>query len=155
MRAQVGATRHKSKSKGLPEVQESLLEHPTEGEGSVKSKEQSSLPFEGETQVDLFKQKGIRKVFHDDQWYFSIVDVIEAITDSLSPSRYWTELRAKLTEEGGDQLFANIEKLKMPGADGRERATDAASTETLFRIIQSVPSPKAEPFKRWLAQAKE
>ena len=72
-------------------------------------------------------------------------------TETASPSRYWNELKANLFKES-DQLFGGIEKLPMPGADGRNRATDAANTETLFRIIQSVPSSKAEPFKRWLAR---
>lgn len=119
---------------------------------AIEMKKQAVLPFEGEMTVTLFKDKEVRRVFHDGEWFFSLVDVMEAITDTASPSRYWADLRTKLTAEGYDQLFDGIEKLKMPGADGRERGTDAASTETLFRIIQSVPSPKAEPFKRWLAR---
>ncbi|WP_078409443.1 BRO family protein [Dehalococcoides mccartyi] len=120
----------------------------------MNAKKQSPLPFEGETQTDLFRPSGkpIRKVFHNDEWYFSIVDVIEAVTESSSPSRYWNELREKMRQETGDELFAKIEKLKMPSADEKQRETDAANTETLFRIIQSIPSPKAEPFKKWLAR---
>ena len=107
---------------------------------------------EGQLAIAEFKGKEVRRVLHDDEWYFSVVDVIEAITESASPSRYWSELRSKLRDEGVDHLFANIEKLKMPGADGKNYATDAADTETIFRILQSVPSKRAEPFKRWLAK---
>lgn len=121
----------------------------------MPNKKPQMMPFEGETTVALFKDKAVRRSFHNDEWYFSLVDVIAAITDSASPSRYWTELRTKLLDEGydeRDQPFGGIERLKMTAADGKERETDAANTETLFRIIQSIPSPKAEPFKRWLAK---
>ena len=108
---------------------------------------------EGQFEIAEFRGKEVRKVLHDDEWYFSVVDVIEAITESPRPAKYWNDLKTRLTEqEGFDQLSANIGKLKMPGADGRERPTDAANTETVFRIIQSIPSKKAEPFKRWLAK---
>ena len=115
---------------------------------------ESIAPVLGEGQLEIaeFRGKEIRKVLHDDEWYFSIVDVVKAITESASPTRYWNELRAKLAAEGANQLFDNIEKLKMPGVDGKQRPTDAADTETVFRIIQSIPSKKAEPFKRWLAK---
>lgn len=114
---------------------------------------EADLIGEGEAQMVLFKGKEIRQVFHDDEWFFSIVDVIGAMTESTSPSRYWTELRGKLKEEGADNdLFDNIEKLKMRGTDGKLYPTDSVNTETLFRIIQSIPSPKAEPFKKWLAK---
>ena len=108
---------------------------------------------EGQLAVEAFKGKKVRKVLHDNEWYFSIVDVMEAVAETASPSRYWNELKAKLVnEEGFDELFGNIEKLKMTSADGKERLTDAANTETMFRIVQSIPSKKAEPFKRWLAK---
>ncbi len=108
---------------------------------------------EGECQMTLFNRREIRKVFHNNEWFFSIVDAIGAITDSTQPSRYWNELKTQLTEkEGYNKLFGNIEKLKMPASDGRMFLTEAVNVETLFRIIQSVPSPKAEPFKRWLAK---
>lgn len=113
---------------------------------------EADLIGEGDSQLVLFKGKKIRQVFHDDEWFFSIVDVIEAITGSASPSRYWTELRDKLKEEGANELFDNIEKLKMPSHDGKLRYAEAVNTETLFRIVQSIPSPKAEPFKKWLAK---
>lgn len=113
----------------------------------------SNLPFEGETAIALFQAKQVRRVFHDDEWYFSIVDVIEVLTDSTTPRRYWSDLKDKLgAESGEDQLYEEIVQLKLEAADGRQRETDCASAEGLFRIIQSVPSPKAEPFKRWLAR---
>ncbi|MFN0280007.1 MAG: Bro-N domain-containing protein [Pyrinomonadaceae bacterium] len=111
------------------------------------------VPFEGECQMSLFNRKEIRKVFHDNEWFLSVIDVIEAITESDRPSKYWTDLKRQLSEnEGFSQLSENIGKLKMPGADGKFYPTEAVNVETLFRIIQSIPSPKAEPFKRWLAR---
>ncbi len=111
------------------------------------------VPYEGECQMTLFNRKEIRKVFHDNEWFLSIVDVIEAITETDRPSKYWTDLKRQLAEkEGFNQLSENIGKLKMPAADGRMYPTEAVNVETLFRIIQSIPSPKAEPFKRWLAR---
>ena len=105
------------------------------------------------TKIAVFKSKKIRKVIHNDEWYFSIIDVIEALTDSSNPRRYWSDIKSKLSEnEGFDQLYEKIVQLKMEATDGKMRETDTASTETIFRIIQSVPSPKAEPFKRWLAK---
>ena len=120
----------------------------------MAQKKIKALPvLAGQFEVIVFNDKEVRRVFHDNEWHFSVVDVIEAITDSASPSRYWNELRAKLAkEEGCEELFANIEKLKMVATDGKERPTDAANVETLFRIVQSVPSKKAEPIKRWLAK---
>ena len=111
------------------------------------------LPFEGELQTNLFKPSGktVRKVFHNDEWYFSVVDVLEAVTESDRPRKYWSDLKAKLAKEGS-QLSEKIGQLKMPSPDGKEYLTDAANTETIFRIMQSVPSPKAEPFKKWLAK---
>ncbi|AQU02540.1 MAG: Bro-N domain-containing protein [Dehalococcoides mccartyi] len=107
---------------------------------------------EGEIQISLFKNKEIRRVLHDGEWFFSVVDIIEAITDSIRPRQYWTDLKSKIIKEGANELYENIVQLKMPASDGKERDTDAADAETVFRIIQSIPSPKAEPFKRWLAK---
>jgi hypothetical protein len=120
----------------------------------MKEKNKELIPFEGETQADLFKPAGkhIRKVFHNDEWHFSIVDVIEAITDSDRPRKYWADLKGKLVKEGAVELSEKIGQFKMTSQDGKERETDAANTETLFRILQSVPSPKAESFKKWLAK---
>ena len=108
---------------------------------------------EGALEICQFSDKSIRKICHNDEWYFSIVDVIAALSDTESPSRYWFELKAKLVHmEGFEQLFGKIEKLKFQARDGKFYSSDAANTETVFRIIQSIPAPKAEPFKQWLAR---
>ncbi len=112
-----------------------------------------AIPYEGECQMTLFKSKEIRKVFHDNEWFLSIVDVIEAITESDRPSAYWTDLKSDLAKkEGFNEIYDKIVKLKMPGIDGKMYPVEAVNVETLFRIIQSIPSEKAEPFKRWLAK---
>jgi DNA-damage-inducible protein D len=114
---------------------------------------QESVAFEGELQLALFKGKEIHKVFHDNEWYFSVVDVIEAITGTERPRQYWGDLKKQLSEkEGFRELYEKIVQLKMPSSDGKMYQRDAVNVETLFRIIQSVPSPTAEPFKRWLAK---
>jgi prophage antirepressor-like protein len=102
--------------------------------------------------VALFEGKRIRKVFHEGEWWFSIIDVIEVLTDSSIPKRYWSDLKKKLAEEGATETYEKIVRLRMPASDGKLRLTDCADTEIMFRIIQSIPSPKAEPFKRWLAK---
>lgn len=108
---------------------------------------------EGEVQLVLFRGAEIRQVCHNDEWHFAIVDVIGAITDSSSPKRYWSDLKAKMAkDEGFDELYEDIVQLPFEGADGKMYKSDACDTQTLFRIIQSVPSPKAEPFKKWLAK---
>lgn len=117
------------------------------------NKNEIELIPEGEVQICQFAGSNIRKILHNDEWFFSIVDVVTAMTDSSQPSRYWNELKTKLADnEGANQLFGKIEKLPIKGADGRSRLADTGNTETIFRIIQSIPSPKAEPFKRWLAK---
>ena len=101
----------------------------------------------------VFKGKEIRKVIFNGEWYFSIIDVVHALTDSSNPRRYWSDLKLKLSQdEGFNQLYEKIVQLKLQAPDGKMRETDTANTETLLRIIQSIPSPKAEPFKRWLAK---
>lgn len=107
--------------------------------------------------IKIFEEKKVRTLWDDEteEWYFSVVDVVEILTDSPNPRRYWSDLKSKLEKEGS-QLYANIVQLKMLSADGKMRLTDVATTEQLFRLIQSIPSPKAEPFKLWMAQiAKE
>jgi hypothetical protein len=106
---------------------------------------------EGEAQTSLFKDVEIRREFHGNEWLFSVVDVIAAITDSARARKYWSDLKGKLEDEGFE-LSEKIGQLKMMSPDGKMRDTDVANTETLFRIIQSVPSPRAERFKRWLAK---
>ena len=102
--------------------------------------------------IDLFKGKEVRKVWHKNEWWFSVIDIIEVLTDSPRPRQYWSDLKQKLVNEGLTQLSDKIVQLKMPASDGKMRDTDVATTETMLRIIQSIPSPKAEPFKRWIAK---
>lgn len=106
-----------------------------------------------ENKLVVFKGKNIRRSLHNDEWYFSIIDVVAALTDSENPRRYWSDLKRKLLEEEGfSELYEKIVQLKVEAPDGKMRETDMANAETLFRVIQSIPSPKAEPFKRWLAK---
>ena len=105
--------------------------------------------------IKLFENKKIRTMWDDEkeEWFFSIIDVVEVLTESKNPRRYWSDLKRKITEdEGGVELYDKIVQLKMFAADGKMRETDAADMEVVFRIIQSIPSPKAEPFKLWLAK---
>ena len=105
------------------------------------------------TITKLFEGKEIRSIWNSDEedYYFSVVDVISALTDSNIPRRYWSDLKTKLIDEGS-QLYENIVQLKMIAKDGKLRDTDTLNTEGIFRLIESVPSPKAEPFKLWLAK---
>ncbi|MBE5922456.1 MAG: hypothetical protein E7269_06870 [Lachnospiraceae bacterium] len=105
-------------------------------------------------EIQLFENKKIRTAWNDEQeeWYFSIVDVCEVLTGTENPRRYWSDLKRKLKAEGAVELYEKIVQLKMKSADGKQYKTDVATTEQLLRIIQSIPSQKAEPFKRWLAQ---
>jgi DNA-damage-inducible protein D len=102
------------------------------------------------TKIALFKGKKIRKTLYKNEWWFSILDVIAALTDSPQPKTYWAKMKGRDKEMS--QPFPFWEQLKMPAEDGKMRETDCADTEGVFRIIQSIPSPKAEPFKRWLAR---
>ena len=105
-----------------------------------------------ETSIKLFEQKQVRSVWDDEQekWYFSIVDVVGVLTDSPNPNNYWKVLKHRLIKEGS-QLVTNCNQLKMQSSDGKFYKTDVADTEQLFRLIQSIPSPKAEPLKIWIA----
>lgn len=104
--------------------------------------------------IQLFEDHPIRTAWDEDQeeWYFSIVDVIRVLTGSENPRRYWSDLKRKLKAEGAVELYDKIVQLKMTAPDGKMRLTDAANTEQLLRVIQSIPSPKAEPIRAWLAQ---
>jgi hypothetical protein len=104
------------------------------------------------TKIAVFKGKQIRKTIHNNEWWFSVVDVIAALTDSENPAVYWRVLKKRLKDEGADQTVTKCNALKMPSAAGNMLLTDTAETETMFRLIQSIPRPKAEPFKRWLAK---
>lgn len=103
--------------------------------------------------LQLFEDKTVRTVWDQDQekWYISIIDVIRILTESIDPNAYWRKLKQRLKEEGNETV-TNCHGLKMQAPDGKMRLTDVADTEQLFRLIQSIPSPKAEPFKLWLAQ---
>ena len=112
-----------------------------------------SNEIESFQQIAIFKGKKIRKIIHNDEWYFSIIDIIQLLTESANPRRYWSDLKRKLTgNEGFAQLYDKIVQLKMESSDGKKYQTETANTETMFRIIQSISSPKVEPFKRWLAK---
>ena len=104
------------------------------------------------TKIALFKGKKIRKILFQNEWWFSVIDVIEALTDSDRPSVYWTAMKARVKDESEFQLSTICRQLKLLAEDGKMRETDCADTEGIFRIIQSIPSPKAEPFKCWLAK---
>ena len=99
----------------------------------------------------VFQDKKIRRIWHNNEWYFSVVDVVEALTESGRARKYWSDLKNRLIEEGFE-LSAKIGQLSLVSTDGKFYATDCANTQNIFRIIQSIPSPKAEPFKLWLAQ---
>ena len=107
-----------------------------------------------QNKIQLFENQPIRTAWNEEQeeWYFSVVDVIHVLTGSENPRRYWSDLKRKLKSEGATQLYENIVQLKMKSSDGKNYKTDAATTEQLLRIIQSIPSPRAEPVKRWLAE---
>jgi len=107
--------------------------------------------MEPDNALVVFQGKQIRRIWYDEQWYFSVVDVVEVLADSSRPRKYWSDLKKKLTEEGFE-MSDKIGQLKLPSPDGKMRFTDCANTESMFRIIQSIPSKKAEPFKRWLAR---
>jgi hypothetical protein len=100
----------------------------------------------------VFQEKEIRRVFYKEEWFFSVIDVIRAIIDVKNARRYWSDLKRNLQKEGFNEVYEKIVQLKMKASDGKMRQTDTANTETLFRIIQSIPSKKAEPFKQWLAK---
>ena len=103
--------------------------------------------------IQLFEDQKIRTAWdaEKEEWYFSIIDVISVLTDTANPRRYWSDLKRKLKAEGANELYEKIVQLKMLSSDGKRYKTDVANTEQLLRIIQSIPSPKAEPFKAWLA----
>ncbi|MBR4386921.1 MAG: Bro-N domain-containing protein [Treponema sp.] len=109
------------------------------------------------TQIKLFEDKKVRTLWdkESEEWYFSVVDVVAVLTESANPNNYWKVLKNRLKKEGS-QLVTDCNQLKMPSSDGKMYKTDCMNTEQLFRLIQSIPSPKAEPFKLWMAQvAKE
>lgn len=110
------------------------------------------MPDRETSKLAVFEGKHIRKTFLDGMWWFAVIDVVEVLTGSSIPKRYWSDLKKKLVSEGFTETYEKIVQLKMTASDGKQRLTDCANTETMFRIIQSIPSPKVEPLKRWLAR---
>jgi DNA-damage-inducible protein D len=104
------------------------------------------------TSISLFEQQPIRRIWHDGRWFYSIIDIVAVLVQNTNPRRYWSDLKRKLKAQGFAQLYEKTVQLKLPAPDGKQYETDCADIETLLRIIQSIPSPKAEPFKQWLAQ---
>ena len=104
------------------------------------------------TKIAFFRKKEIRKTIYKNEWWFSVVDVISALTDSANPNDYWYRMKVRVKDEDGIELSTTCRQLKLESSDGKKYETDCANTEGIFRIIQSIPSPKAEPFKRWLAK---
>lgn len=105
-----------------------------------------------ETKVALFKGKKIRKTIYNNEWWLSVVDVVDALTDSVNPNDYWYRMKVRVKNEDSVELSTICRQLKLEALDGKKYETDCVNIEGIFRIIQSVPSPKAEPFKRWLAK---
>lgn len=102
--------------------------------------------------IAIFQKKEIRKQLHGGEWWFSVIDVVAALTDSTNARDYWFKMKARVKNDDGLELSTLCRQLKLTSTDGKKYATDCSNTEGLFRIIQSIPSPKAEPFKRWLAR---
>jgi len=110
------------------------------------------MESEEKSKLALFEGQQIRKLFHAGEWWFSIIDVVDVLVGGDRARKYWSDLKQKLIAEGYVELSEKIGQLKMLAPDGKQRLTDCANSETLFRIIQSMPSPKVEPLKRWLAK---
>ncbi|MCX6763761.1 MAG: Bro-N domain-containing protein [Candidatus Moranbacteria bacterium] len=104
------------------------------------------------TKIALFKGRKIRKILYQNEWWFSVIDVVEALTDSANPNDYWYKMKIRVEDEEKIELSTICRQLKLEANDGKKYETDCANTEGMFRIIQSIPSPKAEPLKRWLAK---
>ena len=102
--------------------------------------------------IAVFRSREVRQQLYHGEWWFAVVDVIAVLTDSIDPGAYWRKLKQRLVAEGSNETVTNCHGLKMTAADGKQRITDAMKTDDLFRLIQSIPSKKAEPFKRWLAK---
>src|SRR3989344_4403342 len=103
------------------------------------------------TKIVLFKNKQVRKTLYNNEWYFSIIDIVEALTDSSDPNDYWYKMKIRVKNEDGIELSTICRQLKLESSDSKKYETDCADTKGIFRVIQSIPSSKAEPFKRWLA----
>ena len=111
-----------------------------------------NLPAQAQGKIVVFGAKKIRRIWHEEQWFFSVVDIIAALTDSDNPRNYWNMMKAREQKQSKVQLSTLCVQLKMLSVDGKSYKTDAVNTQSAFRVIQSIPSPKAEPFKQWLAK---
>lgn len=105
-----------------------------------------------QNKIVVFESKNIRRIWHNEEWYFSVVDVVGVLTDSVNPRDYWFKMKLREKSEAGIELSIICLQLKLESTDGKKYATDCANTAGMFRIMQSIPSPKAEPFKQWLAK---
>lgn len=105
-----------------------------------------------QNKIIVFENQKIRRVWYKDEWWFSVIDVVAALTDSINPRDYWFKMKIRVKNEDGAELSTNCRQLKLESPDGKKYSTDCANTKNLLRIIQSIPSPKAEPFKQWLAE---
>lgn len=121
----------------------------------MSTENENNQPTEGNADLSLFERRTVRRIWHKDEWYYSIVDVLAVLTDSSNPSSYWYALKKRVSNEGFDEALRQIEPIRLRSADGRMRLTDTANRQTLLRLIQSVPSSKAEPLRLWLAQVGE
>ncbi len=110
------------------------------------------LPSESQGRIVVFGARQIRRAWMNDQWFFSVVDIVGALTDSAAPAKYWDAMKRRERQSSGVDLSTFCRKVRLTGADGKTYASETVNTEGAFRIIQSIPSPKAEPFNRWLAQ---
>lgn len=108
--------------------------------------------IKSQKQIVLFEENEVRRVWHDEQWHFAVVDVVAVLSGSTNPQVYWRVLKKRLIDEGSNETVTKCNALKMLAEDGKMRLIDAGNLEVIFRIIQSIPSPKAEPFKQWLAR---
>lgn len=116
------------------------------------SEDVTPSPAEAQGRIIVFGSKQIRRKWHEEQWYFSVVDIIAALTDSTAPAKYWTAMKRREEKISGIQLSTFCRQLRLTAGDGKTYVTEAVNTEAAFRIVQSIPSAKAEPFKRWLAE---
>ena len=108
--------------------------------------------MEQKNKIILFQDRKIRRIWREDEWYFSVIDIVGVLTDSANPRDYWYKMKIRVKSEDGFEPSTVCRQFKMEAPDGKQRKTDCANTEGILRIIQSIPSPKAEPFKRWLAK---
>jgi len=119
--------------------------------GPSRPTDSSSDPRQPSPNIAIFEGKRIRRQWLEDRWYFSVVDVVGLLTEADQPRSYWAQVKVKMSTEGASETLQNLQQLRMEAADGKQRLTDCADAQTMLRIVQSIPSPKAEPLKHWLA----